>query len=78
MKKAINTLLVSCIMIIKLSHYIPLLPQTGTYVTNYEEQTKWMYAFTEDDKLLEKYNTICDKNSAYVKKEFDSEPVYNK
>ena len=33
----------------------------------------------EDDELLEKYNTIYDKNSSYVKeKEFDSELVYNK
>ena len=32
----------------------------------------------EDDDLLEKYNTICDKVSADIKKEFDSEPVYNK
>ena len=32
----------------------------------------------EDDDLLEKYNTICDKVSADIKKEFDSEPIYNK
>ena len=32
----------------------------------------------EDDDLLEKYNTIWDKVSADIKKEFDSEPVYNK
>ena len=32
----------------------------------------------EDDDLLEKDNTIQDKVSAYIKKEFDSEPVYNK
>ena len=30
-----------------------------------------------DDDSLEKYNTICDKVSADIKKEFDSEPVYN-
>ena len=30
----------------------------------------------EDDDLLGKYNTIWDKVSA--KKEFDSDPVYNK
>ena len=28
--------------------------------------------------LLEKYNTIWDKVSADIKKEFDNEPVYNK
>ena len=32
----------------------------------------------EDDDLLEKYNTIWDKVSADIKKEIDSEPVYNK
>ena len=32
----------------------------------------------DDDDLLEKYNTIWDKVSADIKKEFDSEPVYNK
>ena len=37
-----------------------------------------MYFLIEDDDLLEKYNTICDKVSADIKKEFDSEPVYDK
>ena len=38
-----------------------------------------MNAFlTEDDYFLEKYNTICDKVSADIKKVFDSDPVYNK
>ena len=31
----------------------------------------------KDDDLLEKYNTNWDKVSADIKKEFDSEPVYN-
>ena len=33
--------------------------------------------FIEEDKLIEKYNTVWDKVSADIKKEFDSEPVYN-
>ena len=37
-----------------------------------------MYFSIEDDDLLKKYNTIWDKVSADIKKEFDSEPVYNK
>ena len=37
-----------------------------------------MYYLVEDDDVLEKYNTICDKVSADIRKEFDSEPVYNK
>ena len=32
----------------------------------------------ENDDLLEKYNTIWDKARVDMKKEFDSEPVYNK
>ena len=36
-----------------------------------------MYFLTENDVVLEKYNTIWDKVSADVKKEFHSEPVYN-
>ena len=37
-----------------------------------------MYFLIEDEDLLEKYNTIWDKFSADIKKEFDSEPVYQK
>ena len=37
-----------------------------------------MYFFIKDNDLLEKYNTIWDKVSGDIKKEFDSEPVYNK
>ena len=37
-----------------------------------------MYFLTEDDDLLEKYNTIWDKVTADIKKEFDSEPVHHK
>ena len=31
----------------------------------------------EDDDLCEKFNTIRDKVSSDIKKEFDSEPAYN-
>ena len=37
-----------------------------------------MCFLTENDDLLEKYNTIWDNISADIKKEFDSEPVSNK
>ena len=55
-----------------------MLPKTSAYVKGYDEQTKWMYFLIEDYDLLEKYNTIWDKVSADMKKEYDSEPVYNK
>ena len=35
-------------------------------------------SFIVDGDLLEKYNTVEDKVSANIKKEFDSEPVYDK
>ena len=38
---------------------------------------KWTHFLIEDDDFLETYNTIWDKVSADVKKEFNSEPVYN-
>ena len=37
-----------------------------------------MYFLTEDNELLEKHNTIWGKVSADIKKEFDSEPAYDK
>ena len=49
-----------------------ILPKKTTYVKSYDGQTKWIYFLVEDDDLLEKYNTIWDKVSANIKKEFDS------
>ena len=43
-----------------------MLPKTSAYVKGYDEQTKWMHFFIEDDDLLEKYSTICDKVSADI------------
>ena len=37
-----------------------------------------MYFLIDDDDLLKKYNTIKDNVSADIKKEFDSDPVFNK
>ena len=34
--------------------------------------------FIEDDDFLKTYNTIWNKVSPDIEKEFDSEPVYNK
>ena len=48
-----------------------MLFKTSAYAKSFDGQTKWMYFLIEDDELLEKYNTIWDK-------EFDSEPVCNK
>ena len=55
-----------------------MIPKTSAYLKSYDGQTKWMYFLIEDDDLLEKDNTICNKVSADIKKEFNSEPAYNK
>ena len=55
-----------------------MVPKTSAYVKSYDGQTRWMHFFIEDDDLLEKYNTNWDKVRADIKKEFDSESVYNK
>ena len=55
-----------------------MLPKTSAYVKSHDGETKWMHFLIEDNELLEKYNTVWDKVSADIKKEFDSEPVYNK
>ena len=55
-----------------------MFPKTRAYVKGYDGQTNWMYFLIEDDDLLERYNNIQDKVSADIKKEFDSNPVYNK
>ena len=55
-----------------------MLPKTTAYIKIYDGQTIWMYFLIEDDDLLEKYNTILDKVSADIQKNFDSESVYKK
>ena len=55
-----------------------ILPKTTAYIKLYDGKTKWMYFLINNDDLLEKYNTVWDKVKADVRKEFDSEPVYNK
>ena len=41
---------------IKALHII--LPKTSAHVKSYDGETKWIYLFIEDDKLLKKYNDI--------------------
>ena len=45
-----------------------MLNKTSAYIKSYDRQSKLMYFLTEDDGLLEKYNTIWDKFSADIKK----------
>ena len=55
-----------------------MFPKANAYVKSYDGQTKWMYFLIDNDDLLEKCNTLCDKASADIKKYFDSETVHNK
>ena len=41
------------------------------------DETKYMSYLTKDDESLEKYNEMWEKVKNSIKKEFDSEPVYN-
>ena len=67
MKKTLSTLLVTCIMIIKLSHYI-MLPKANAQVKSYDAQTEQIYFLIEDDDSLEKCNTVWDTISADIEK----------
>ena len=55
-----------------------MLPKTNTCVKSCDEQTKWMFFWIKDNDLLETYNTIWDKVSVDIKKEFDNKPLYSK
>ena len=41
------------------------------------DETKYISFLIKDDELLEKYNEIWEKVKNILKKDFDSEPVYN-
>ena len=51
------------------------LPAMSAYRTDFDE-TKYVSFFMKVDELLE-YNKIWEKARNSIKKEFDSEPVYN-
>ena len=44
-----------------------VLPKTGAYVKLYDRETKWAHFLSEDDDLVEKYNTIWDSQCSYQK-----------
>ena len=48
------------------------------FAKKYDRQAQWMYILIEDDKLIETYNTNCDKVIADRRNEFDNKSVYNK
>ena len=54
-----------------------MLPKTRVYARSHDGRTEWIYFLIEDDDILEKYNTIWDKISADIKKEFGSKTACN-
>ena len=56
-----------CIFLLKMTAY-----------RKYFDETKFMSFLIKDDELTEKYNEILEKVTDGLKKELDSEPVYNK
>ena len=52
------------------------LPKISAYRRDFDE-TKYMSFLIKDDEFLEKYNEIWGNVTNNIKKEFDSEPVYN-
>ena len=51
-------------------------PKMSAYIRDFDEN-KHMSFLMQDDKLLEKYNQIWEKVKHNIKKEFDSEPLYD-
>ena len=52
--------------------------KTVAHARSYNYQIKSMYFLIEGNHLLGKFNIICYKVTADIRKEFDSELVYNK
>ena len=52
------------------------LPKISAYRKDFDE-AKYISFLIKDDELLEKYDKIWKKVKNNLKKEFDSEPVYN-
>ena len=52
------------------------LPKISAYRKDFDE-AKYISFLIKDDELLEKYDKIWKKVKNSLKKEFDSEPVYN-
>ena len=62
-----------------LKKIIPLcifLPKMSAYRKDIDE-TKYISFLIKDEEWLKKYNEIWEKVKNFIKKEFDSEPVYN-
>ena len=53
------------------------LPQMNTYAKYFHKNSKYMNHLVKDEKILKKYLKIYNKIKSLIKKELNSEPVYN-
>ena len=53
------------------------LPQTNAYAKNLDRNSKYMNHLVKNGKMLKKYLEIWNKIKSLIKKELNSEPVYN-
>ena len=49
----------------------------NAYAKQFDKNNKYMNLLVNDKKILEKYSEIWNKIKSLIKKEFNSEPVYN-
>ena len=74
-KKELNILLATKTLK-KIRSSCTFLPKMSVYRKDFDE-TKYMSFLIKDDELLEAYHEIWEKVKNIIKKEFDSEPLYN-
>ena len=53
------------------------LPQMVAYIKYFDKNSKYMNLLANDEKILKKYSDIWNEIKSLIKKEFNSEPVYN-
>ena len=53
------------------------LPQMNAYTKYFDKNSEYMNLLVNDKKKIEKYSEIWNKIISLIKKEFNSEPVYN-
>ena len=47
------------------------------YIKYFDKNSKYMNLLANDEKILKKYSDIWNEIKSLIKKEFNSEPVYN-
>ena len=53
------------------------LPQMDEYAKYFDKNSKYINILVNDKEILEKYSEICHEIKSLIKKEFNSEKMYN-